>query len=68
MKIVHNRRLSRDLVAVERFGKDRGGLRPENMVTPSTPPYGRIDRALKNGTSIEADIEPLRTEQFRWLS
>jgi hypothetical protein len=35
MKVVHHRRLSRDLVAIEGFGKDPRDLTSENMVTLS---------------------------------
>jgi len=36
MEIMHHRRLSRDLVAVESFRKHTRGLGPENMVTMRT--------------------------------
>ena len=42
IKIMHHRHLSRDLVAIESFGKDARGLTSENMVTLSALLMGEM--------------------------
>ena len=59
MKIVHHRRLGRNLVAVERFGKYARGLRSENMVTMSALLMGELIENLLGFDRLTFDHGPI---------
>ena len=59
MEIMHHRRLSRDLVAIESFGKHARGLRSKNMVTLSALLMGEMIENFLGFDGLTFDHGPI---------